>query len=385
MKKKIISIIVIIVLLIPIIQYILKEEHHTKYKVNNYSIEEHFYQDIKNYYNFILENKGKTYIMSYLNKKGKQKRIIKDIKTIKQNNLQCIIPTFTKKKDYSIACILDNEQVSIDYLIKTNNKDFQTIKKQLKKYNLSFPTASDKKNNYKSLTVYNNNIDNNSIYYLWNYKGLFIINAKENKYQKVLDYDLYDNIEACSVKDYYIILENNSVSGIKNIYYYHNNKLSNYKLSKTISKNSYINGVINNKVYITDRDNKKEYSLDIQKKKWKEIDQDETTYIIYSNKEKKEVSKSDFFMEDQIFKINRIGDYYYFQEANKIYKRIDNHKVLLLELEDIKEWWIKGNNIILLQGDTIYSYNETNGLRKIIENNELKYNYQNIVQVGEKA
>ena len=71
MKKKIVSIIVIIVFLIPIIQYILKEEHYVKYKVKEYSIEEHFYQDIKNYYNFIIDNKGKTYIMSYLNKKGK--------------------------------------------------------------------------------------------------------------------------------------------------------------------------------------------------------------------------------------------------------------------------------------------------------------------------
>lgn len=385
MKKKVVMILVILLFLIPLFQYIFKSKHQVEYKIKNYLIKEHFYQDIKNYYDFIIENKGKTYIISYQNKKGKQKKVIKDIKTIKQNNLQCIIPTFTKKKEYDIACIIENEQVSIDYLIKTNNNDFESIKKQLKKYHLSFPSSSNKKSKYKSLTIYNNNIGKTNIYYLWNYKGLFIMNPKENQYKKILDYDLYDNIESCTVKDYYVILDNNSLSGIEKIYYYHNNKLSNYKLPKKISKNSYINGVINNLIYITDRDNKKEYTLDIQKKKWQEIDQDETTYIIFSNKQKKEVSKSDFFIEDQVFKNNKIGDFFYFQEDNRIYKRLDNHKVRLLELENIKEWWIKGNTIIILQEDTVYSYNDENGLRKILENNELKYNYHNIVQVGEKA
>ncbi len=385
MKKKIVSVLIIILFLIPLIQYIFKENHRVKYNVKDYSVEEHFYQDIYNYYDLIITKKEKTYIMSFRNKKGKQKKVIKDIKELKENNLQCIIPTFTKRKEYDIACVLDNNQVSIDYLIKTNNEDFKKIKKRVKKYQLSFPSSNNKNTNYKTLTIYNNNIDSRNIYYLWNYKGLFILKNKENKYQEVLDYDLYDNIEACTVKDYFVILENNSVAGIENIYYYHNNKINTYKLAKKISKNSYINGVARNLIYITDRENKKEYTLDIKKKKWQEIDQDETTYTIYKDNQKKIVSKSDFFMEDQRFINKKIKDFYYFQENNMIYKRLDTHKILLVELDNIKEWWIKGSNIIILQDNTIYSYNDQNGLRKIVENDELKYNYNNIYQIGEKA
>ena len=42
------------------------------------------------------------------------------------------------------------------------------------------------------------------------------------------------------------------------------------------------------------------------------------------------------------------------------------------------------DEIILLKDDTRYSYTEDNGLQKILENNELKYNYKNIYKVGKK-
>ena len=53
-----------------------------------------------------------------------------------------------------------------------------------------------------------------------------------------------------------------------------------------------------------------------------------------------------------------------------------------MELNDIKEWELVGDEIILLSDKTIYSYTEDNGIRKIVENNELKYNYKNIYKVG---
>ena len=74
----------------------------------------------------------------------------------------------------------------------------------------------------------------------------------------------------------------------------------------------------------------------------------------------------------------------YYQEDNKIYKKLGDNTILLLELEDIKEWYIENNEVIILQEDTIYSYNDQNGLRKIVENSELKYNYHNIYKIGKK-
>lgn len=383
MKKLFIIIIVILMLLVPLFNYVLKKEHKVTYKVNNYSIIEHYYKNKGNNYDFIINKKDSSYVLSLYNKKSKKSKIIKNIKNFKHNNIKCLL-LITDKKQYDIACLKDNKQVSIDYLLKTNNEDFKEIKNKIKKYKLTYPSSRNKNTSYKSLKVYNNNIHKDLVYYIWNYKGLLIINNSTNKYQKVLDYDLYDNIEACTVKDYYVLLENNSVAGIEKIYYYNGKKINSYKLPTKISKNSYINGVRNNLIYITDRENQKEYTLDIMNKKWKEIVQEETSYITYNNNDKQVLTKSDFFIEDQLFKTDMINNYKYYQEDNKIYKKLGDNTILLLELEDIKEWYIENNEVIILQEDTIYSYNDQNGLRKIVENSELKYNYHNIYKIGKK-
>ena len=136
---------------------------------------------------------------------------------------------------------------------------------------------------------------------------------------------------------------------------------------------------------------KKEYTLDLKQEKLTEISK-EGKYIIYHNGNKMTASKSDFFLKDQIFdnksdSQKEVGNYVYYEKNNRIYKYLkgyESHPILLLELTDIKEWYLKEKEILLLKGNTLYSYNDGNGLRKIVENNELNYNYKNIYQLGEK-
>ena len=81
------------------------------------------------------------------------------------------------------------------------------------------------------------------------------------------------------------------------------------------------------------------------------------------------------------------GNYYYHKEDNNIYRTLDSNKenkTLLLELKDIKKWEVMNKKIIILKGDTIYSYSDKTGLRKILESNELNYNYNNIYKYGKK-
>ena len=121
---------------------------------------------------------------------------------------------------------------------------------------------------------------------------------------------------------------------------------------------------------------------------------DDINYITYQNNKKKELSKSDFFMNDQYFDNtytvdNKIKDnnYYYYYKNNRIYKALDTNKKyskLLLELDDIKEWKVYNNTIVIMARDTIYQYTEKEGLRKIVKSNELKYNYKNIYKIGKK-
>ena len=377
-------------------------EHDFTYTIDKYKIHEHFYINKNHYYDLtILKNKN-NYTYTINKDLNKEKRIIKKIKTYKSNNLICIVPIYKKDIELNVYCNLDNEQVSNDYLLKTYNEDFKKIKKKIKKYKIKYPTTNNKYSEYKKIKVYQKNLLGNYNYYVWNYKGIYILNNKKNNYQKILNYDLYDNVMATTIDRYYVIFENTNVNGIENIYYYDSkkNKLNTFKLKEKISKDSYINGVIDNIIYVTDRKEKKEYKIDIKKEKIERID-DDYKYIIYSNNKKKKVSKSDFFMNDQYFNnalikdkkitnslelIKEGNDYYYF-ENGKIYKVLDTnkkHRTLLLELDDIKEWHIKDDMIIIMAHDTIYTYNEEKGLNKVIKSNELKYNYKNIYKIGKK-
>lgn len=398
MKK---ALLVIFLLILVYCGYrILIKEHNVSYTINKYKINEHFYINKNHYYDLTIIKDKENYTYTLDKNLSKEKRILKSIKTLKSNNLICIVPIYKKNIEKNVYCNLDNEETSIDYLLKTYNEDFKIIQKKLKKYNINYPTTSTVYKKYKKNTVFQENILDNYNYYIWNYKGVLVLNNKELKYQKILDYDLYDNIMATTVDKYYVLFENTDVNGIKNIYYYDSkkNKLNTFKLKEKIDKDSYINGVINSIIYVTDRKNKKEYEIDIRKETIERVDND-VNYIIYKDNDKKILSKSDFFMDDQYFnntfikdkkvtdslELVKEGNYYYYYKNGKIYKALETNKEnskLLLELDDIKEWYVFDDAIIIMAKDTIYTYTDKEGLRRIAKSNELKYNYKNIYKIG---
>jgi len=395
MKKKLQALfsVILLVLCILFIHKLLIKKHKVIYKIENYTIKEEYYKKNKDYYDITISKGKQIFIYTISKNLNKQKKIIEDIKTYKHGDLVCILPLYKKNIEKEIYCNILQEQVSIDYLLKTQNENFEEIIKKVKKYNLSFPTDSETKTKYKNIEVYNENILEKNIYYLWNYKGIYILEKDKNSYQAILNYDLYDNVLSCVVEDKFVLLENTSIKGIENVYYYNltQKKMKKIELKNSISKDSYINGVVGKLIYITDRRQKKEYTLELAKKELKEISKD-GNYTVYQNGKKEVLSKSDFFMQDQLFDTREltpkeVGNYVYYIEEEKIYKyRKTNkeHPILLLELENIKEWQVRENEIILLKEDAIYSYSNQNGLRKIVESNELNYNYKNIYQIGEK-
>lgn len=402
MKKKLLLLVsaIILILVFYLIYKASIKDYKIQYKVSNFKVEEHYYKTKNHIYDITITNKKETNTYTLKHNFNKNKKIVKSIKRIKKDNLSCIIPIYKKDIDLNIYCNLDNKQVSVDYLLKTNNNSFKDIKKKIKKYKITFPTSSNVKKTFKKIDIYQDNIEDNLVYYIWDYKGIYILEKEKKAYQKILTYDLYDNLMSCIVNGNYLLWENNSVNGIDTIYSYNikNNKLKKITLDKKISKDSYINGVIDNIVYLTDRKKKREYSFDLNTSNLATIDSDGMTYITYQNNIRKELSKSDFFKTDQLFikkdynkDLNKEGwinnNYFYYQDNNYIYKTSlsnINKPILLLELDNIKEWQIVGEEIIILSEDTIYAYNDKRGLRKIVEYKELNYNYENIYKVGEK-
>ncbi len=71
----------------------------------------------------------------------------------------------------------------------------------------------------------------------------------------------------------------------------------------------------------------------------------------------------------------------FYKSGNRIYKIIDknyDNPVLLFELPNMLEWKTKENSVTVISGNTIYLYTDEFGFEKILENEELRYNYENI-------
>jgi len=400
---KLLIIALIIIISIIFFGKLLKKEHNITYHVNNYQIKESFsIKDKKHYYDFTITKGKKNYIVTLNNNFHKQKKIIKEIKSYKEKDLSCIIPIYKKETSLNIYCELKNQQATPDYLIKSNNKEFQKILKKAAKYNLEIPKSSLKIKKYKKVSVYKDNLSSENKYIIWDYKGIYILGKDNYQYQKIFNYDLYDNIMSTIVDKYFVIFENTSVNGIENIYYYdlEKDKLKKYQLEEKISKDSYINGVEDNLIYVTDRKKKKQFTINIKKEKILEVGNDEIGYQKYSNNKLQVLSISDFFMKDQFFSNESIKDKdlskedlrkennsYYYLEDNKMYKVMDYNKenpILLFELKDIKEWKIAEENIVLISKNKLYVYNEKTGLQPIVSSNELNYNYKNICLIWKK-
>lgn len=388
-----------LLLFILLILNLTKSNHDIDYNVGKYNVEEKFKKD-----HYIIKiNKGKsTYVYTINNKMNKKKKIIRDIISINNNDLKCIVPKYKRKLDSEIYCYIDGRQVTKDYLIETENIDFIEMENKLKKNNIKISKSKEKQSTYKKLNIYQNNFNDKEKIILWDYKGIYIIGNDSAKYQKILKKDLYDNLMSTVVDKYYVLFENTSVNGIENVYYYDitKNKLKKFKLKNKISKKSYINGVADGLIYVTDKENKKQYTIDVKKEKIVEVDNGQTEYIIYKNNKKETLNKSDFLMKEQYFndypidnekidydEIKEVGEYYYFVKKGDFYKAIkgyEEYPTLLFHLFDVKEWFVLNNKVYITRQDCIYTYNEGKGLQKKIQYNELRYNYKNIYKVWEK-
>jgi len=395
-KYKTYLIIAVIVLLIPVIYKMTIIHHEVSYKVNNFNIKETFDIREKNHvYSFIVTKGKENYSFVITNKINKRKKIIKDIKVFKENKVKCIIPIYKNDRELEIYCLNNNKQVSKEIL--KNNEDFKKISKKIKKYNITIPKTKDSKEEYKNITVYKSNIPKEYKVLIWNYKGLIIFDKESTKYQKFLDYDLYDNIVATTTSRYFVLIENPSVKGIEKVHCYDliKNKYKIIKLNNEISKDAYINGVVNDLVYITDRRLEKQYVLDPKKEELTEIGNEEFSYTLYKNNKKELVERKEFFKEDKYFKNIRVEDKkitkssdlvldydYYFKENDSFYKQIVGaNKILLFEKEEVDEWNVYNSDILFKSNDELYLYSDKYGLNKLLEYNELNYNDNRIYYI----
>lgn len=410
--KKYIKISIIIIIILIIVELVINAFTNKKSSTYNIFDGNKKYKIVQNYkkiannniFSFTVKLKKDTYNFSYNKNLSKKTKIIKNIKYYKKNNLECILPKYSDNSISDIYCLLDKKQVSYSYLKQTNNKDLKDIVKQIKNKKLNkLHSDNSLLVKYKNISYYKNNIDKNITYSIWYYKGLYSINNDNGKYQKILKKDKYENTLSMLVDKYYIVFNTDNMNHklfYKELFIYdiEDNKLSIIKLNKELSIDTYINGVYDNKLYITDVDALVQYSINPKNKKVEEIGSlDNGFYTVNNNNLVPGKLKNNIFSTTitnnnigKLYKTNSIYkslNSYYFISDDGFYQIINNdykNPIKLFNFPSIKEVKIKDGYISFIVDDTIYLYSDGVGLRPVIKDSELKYNYKNIYDFWKK-
>ena len=407
-RIKLIILIIIVILLLMFIIKLFKKDHKVNYKINNYNVIEKFYiKDKKHYYNFVIKDSKNNYIYSINKKFNKDKKIIKKIVNVKNKKNICIMPIYKKNIYGNVLCNYEGNIVSIYYLKNNNEELYNKIVKLYKKagYDIRL-NNNDTVYKYKKLSIYKKNIDNNQIYTLWNYKGLYLVNNKDTIYKKLLNEDKYENELASLVGKYYVFIDTNKrYNGFK-LYYYdiEKDKLKDFSKTKDkIDDDLYFCGTYKNELYMYDKYHKKQYTFDPYKSKFKKVgDKVKGFYLLKNNK----LELVDYYeFKDTIYfnnkisnnKINKLynakevyllDNYYYIYSNDGYFYKVDmnniKNSIILFKLDNISSFIIRDDNIIITVEDNIYRYDLNNGLLNIINYEEIKYNYNNIFDLYEK-
>ena len=411
--KKMVTVILLLGALALVYQFFVSfviSRHDASYSVktsdNSYMVKENYRKEKNfNMYSLLIEDKDKnTFAAIYNVDLNRSSRIIKDVKEYSDGNLVCIAPILKDKKIENLSCRLDNNQVSISYLHQIGNTSINKFIDSLKQDGYTFNNEIDSNNNISSTSSNISTFDNledNLYVTMWGYKGVYVLNQNQIEYKDYLNKDSYFNTYSILCDKYYVSLDTDD-NEIK-AFYVANIKdggKAHIDFDFSLSKNSYINGIYKGKIYITDMDRRVEYAINPASEKIEEVGSgNKAKYFDGESLQEVDISElineKKYFIDDKVDEkisskysgLNLIysHDSYYYKDINnnvyQVLKDFPDYKILLFRFDDFKEMKVKNNNIFGIVGDTVYMYNNNIGLRKVAQNRELTYNYQNIYDI----
>lgn len=411
--KRVLSLIFLLICLLLILEFgttFFKNSHKVEYKVNSldktFTIVEEYQKDKDNTYYLEIKNNRHTFIYTVYNNFNKQKEIINDIEIYEKDGMLCIYPVLISNMGLEIECSDNNnlygyesvkdKQTIIDFVALLKNKEYTS---------LAWDEESSTEEKLSSSIIYKDNLLANDYITLWNYKGIDIISKKKSNYKNIYNYDKYENNHGSVVGKYYVtpdyisdkVFDFNTL----NIIDLESRELKTMELDTTLNQDTYINGVVDNKLYYFDPDNMVQYEVNPNNKKTRLVGNKDVNAQFYNGKWQT-VNIYDFVSTKKKFELEivdevkryqpvsvyqSITNYYYLTADGAFYRLNKNNldkPILLWKKLGLKEIKVVDDTVYFIIGDTLYYYNDNTGIRKIIKNSELNYNYTNIYDVYKK-
>lgn len=350
----------------------------------------------RGYYHILIKDDNYKYNVFVINNYGKQKKIIKDIKYVSNDNMECIYP-ITSKRDLNISC--SSHSTLYSYPMVSNDSLVTNFVKTLinEGYNNKYWTKSNPTKDNK-VSYYKENLDDNLYLYIWKYNGFYTLKNKDISTIDMFNRDIYNNSLGMTYKDRYIIADYSKKFDFNNLMIFNmtNNTFRKVNFESKLSYNSYFNGIVDNKLYLVDPTNLVQYEVNLRNNSFKVVGNKELNGLYYNNGVWETINIYDFTKGKKLFNYNKIPDnlvnlnvitdkfndisVYYYEKDGIFYEydTISDISKQLFKLNGAKSIQIIKDKVYYIVDDTLYSYSDKTGIIPLFINNEFKFNSDNI-------
>lgn len=352
MKKYIIFIAFIIIVIVSSFMFFNKpKSYEIKYVKDDFEIVENY--DLKRkLYSFTLSNKKDEFYFILDKKYTKARKIVDKIDVINKKNNKCVsINVDSNKLPY--VCKSENEYID-GYIAGIKGKE-----------------ETKKVNSYVNVDIFDKKLD----YLIWD--GFGLVDLHNKKEYHFLKKESYNNNLSYQLDDKIVFADYDAKRTFNKFYIFDNKakKVEEWKFDYDISIDSYFMGHIGKYIYMFDKKNATQYRLDLNKKKIKITSNKDAS--IFFDKEETTISNSKIQFKEMLFNYDEV--YNYVIENGSLYLKYcyfdKKIKVSSNNVTSIVK--TSGNTVFYLADDTLYSYNPYGGEKKLLQNFEWKFSYQN--------
>ena len=366
--------------------------------------------ETNNYFFTIKTEDQQFYFQTFYNM-NKKEEIIKDIYYYKDNTYVCIFPIFRDNKVLTdIMCKRDN--IVYNY-VDINNEEIEKFANSIELYDKNkFQDNKNGATEYQQLTYYKNNVVKNHFFAMNNYRGVYTLNnVNLNTIYSVnlFNRDTYDRNVNIYFGKYYVVADYNSQYEFDKFYVLDivNNKNKTIKYHDKFSFETYIQGVVDDKIYIFDPSSKRQYEINIKGESIVEISKTDNSIKFYKNgewgtitiseavnnktlfTEKKDYENGEYIRIDKVGNINSGYYYLYKKNGNKydVYRtNVQNKEQVryLFTVSKLNSITYVSDYIYFIDGEEIKYYSDITGIKTIIHNSELTFNSNLLFNVYNK-
>lgn len=390
------------------VKYDITEKYTNKHKDETLNIVEQ-----SNYYYEVTLNEKLMFSFKIAGKYIGVKEYLKELIVYKNENYTCAYPIFKDKVENMDVICNSGDKYYLYASLKGKDAGIDTFIGSLKEKGYTHPswdTTNMETKHIGTFDMYINNIAENQNITLWQYKGFYrLTNRGENLFSLDIS-DRYDPILTSMVNQYFVVPDYKKDSKFDRVFITNliTGKIEPFNLGVTISYDSFVQGVIDNKIYLVDRSSKAQYVIDIYKKETKlsgDINNNtkyynsgkwepKTIYEVIDNNlqfVKENTAPESLKAYNPLF-IGEVGGstegyyYLYIKENNavgvyRVDKQNTNIMTLLFTVPSINNIKYEAKDIYFISNDTLYVYRDTLGAKPLVKYNEFVFNKGNLYNV----